>query len=55
MTENKPTQNTPQDDPLASLHRMSTTAGVASSEYVAINLAAVTALVLARKTSGQNL
>lgn len=45
MSENRPT---PQDsrDPLATLHRMSTTAGAASQEYVAINLAAVTTLVL---------
>lgn len=35
------------DDPLAKLHRMSTTAGVASQQYVAINGAAVVATVLA--------
>ncbi len=45
MSENKPTQ-TGNTDPLASLHRMSTTAGVAAQEYVAINLTAVAALVL---------
>jgi hypothetical protein len=33
-------------DPLRSLHKMSTTAGVGSQEYVAINLAAVWAVVL---------
>ncbi len=34
------------NDPLASLHRMSTTAGVASQQYVAVNTAAVIALIL---------
>lgn len=33
------------DDPLGSLHRMSTTAGVSSQEYVAINLTAVAAIL----------
>jgi hypothetical protein len=33
-------------DPLRSLHKMSTTAGVGSQEYVAINVAAVWAIVL---------
>jgi len=33
------------NDPLASLHRMSTTAGVASQDYVAINLFAVLATI----------
>lgn len=33
-------------DPLASLHKMSTTAGVGSQEYVAINTLAVTSAVL---------
>ncbi len=46
MSENKPTQPGDQSDPLASLHRMSTTAGLASQEYVAINLTAVATLVL---------
>jgi len=32
-------------DPLARLHKMSTTAGVASSQYVAINALAITALL----------
>lgn len=45
MTTEQPS-NSPSSDPLASLHRMSTTAGVASAEYVAINLTAVIALVL---------
>ena len=34
------------DDPLAKLHKMSTTAGVASQQYVAINTAAVVAALL---------
>jgi hypothetical protein len=34
------------DDPLAKLHKMSTTAGVASQQYVAINTAAVVASLL---------
>ena len=33
-------------DPLASLHKMSTTAGVTSQEYVAINITSVVALLL---------
>ena len=33
-------------DPLASLHRMSTTAGVTSQEYVAINIPSVLSLIL---------
>ena len=33
-------------DPLASLHKMSTTAGVTSQEYVAINIPSIVALVL---------
>jgi len=46
MSENKPTQSGDASDPLATLHRMSTTAGAASQEYVAINLMSVAALVL---------
>lgn len=38
--------NSPGDDPLATLHRMSTTAGLGSTDYVAINPLAVTAFVL---------
>src|SRR5687768_2615927 len=34
------------DDPIASLHRMSTTAGVGSQEYVAINNVAIVAAIL---------
>jgi hypothetical protein len=33
-------------DPLASLHKMSTTAGISSQEYVAINIPSVLALIL---------
>jgi hypothetical protein len=47
MSENQtPKSGQEAGDPLASLHRMSTTAGAASQEYVAINLAAVATLVL---------
>src|SRR5687768_7454423 len=38
-------------DPLASLHKMSTTAGVGSQEYVAINTFAVTSAVLGLATA----
>src|SRR2546423_11699825 len=34
------------NDPLAKLHRMSTTAGVASQQYVAVNTTAVIAALL---------
>src|SRR6476660_5325715 len=33
-------------DPLASLHKMSTTAGITSQEYVAINIPSIVAFVL---------
>src|SRR5829696_1063065 len=33
-------------DPLATLHKMSTTAGVSSQEYVAINIPSIIAMVL---------
>ena len=49
MSQNQqtPQSRKPQsDDPLASLHRMSTTAGVASQEYVAINQTAIATLLL---------
>src|SRR5690242_3373793 len=36
----------PDDDPLAHLHRMSTTAGLGTQEYVAINVPAVVAALL---------
>ena len=39
--------NSPQGpDPLAKLHKMSTTAGVASQQYVAVNTSAVIAALL---------
>ena len=46
MSENKPTQSGDASDPLSTLHRMSTTAGASSQEYVAVNLMAVAALAL---------
>ena len=49
MSQNQdtPSAQKPQsNDPLASLHRMSTTAGVASQEYVAINQTAIATLLL---------
>src|SRR6266496_4787827 len=36
----------PGDDPIAHLHKMSTTAGLGSGDYVAVNGAAVFALLL---------
>jgi hypothetical protein len=36
----------PGPDPLASLHKMSTTAGITSQEYVAINIPSILALLL---------
>ena len=36
-----------EPDPLASLHKMSTTAGVGTQEYVAVNVTAVVAVLLA--------
>src|SRR4051794_31568703 len=36
----------PDDDPLAHLHKMSTTAGVSSQDYVAINIPSLVAFVL---------
>ena len=49
MSQNQQTPPAPKpqsDDPLASLHRMSTTAGAASQEYVAINQTAIATLLL---------
>jgi len=49
MSQNQqtpPAQKPQSDDPLASLHRMSTTAGVASQEYVAINQTAIATFLL---------
>lgn len=39
-------QNINPDDPLAQLHRMSTTAGLGSQDYVAINATAIAAILL---------
>lgn len=41
----------PKDDPISALHRMSTTAGVATQEYVAINGLAVASAVLGLLTA----
>ena len=41
----------PADDPIARLHRMSTTAGVGTQEYVAINTLAVVAALLGVSTA----
>src|SRR4051794_24685503 len=47
LQQNPPTPDMNEaPDPLRSLHKMSTTAGVSSSDYVAINTAAVWAAVL---------
>jgi hypothetical protein len=46
MSENKQQPMQDSTDSLAALHRMSTTAGAAWQEYVAINMAAVVTLVL---------
>ena len=35
-----------EPDPLASLHKMSTTAGITSQEYVAINIPSIIALIV---------
>src|SRR5438552_7332043 len=40
------TDNSGQDDPLAHLHKMSTTAGLGTTEYVAINPLAVATIFL---------
>jgi hypothetical protein len=48
MAELEPQSNTA--DPIASLHRMSTTAGVATSDYVAINSLSIVTLVLGAAT-----
>src|ERR1044071_7201619 len=40
-----------QDDPIAALHRMSTTAGVGSQDYVAINNLAIAAALLGLGTA----
>src|SRR5256885_92433 len=51
----RPSQSTPtpsdQGDPIAHLHKMSTTAGVGSQDYVAINNAAIVSVILGICTS----
>src|SRR5262245_42402152 len=42
----KPASQQSGDDPLAHLHKMSTTAGLGSGDYVAVNGTAVFALIL---------
>src|SRR5882762_629168 len=44
MPELEPAHETP--DPIAQLHKMSTTAGVGSQDYVAINNAAIVSVIL---------
>src|SRR5438034_10464796 len=44
MPELEPTHQTP--DPISHLHKMSTTAGVGSQDYVAINTAAIVSVIL---------
>src|SRR4051812_15392834 len=46
MTEVKPQNNSAESDALAHLHKMSTTAGLGTTEYVAINPLAVTSIFL---------
>jgi hypothetical protein len=47
-----PSQTPPdQDDPIAHLHKMSTTAGVGSQDYVAINNAAIVSVILGMCTA----
>src|SRR5207249_5999139 len=50
QTQTDPSQTPPQtpadDEPLAHLHKMSTTAGLGSGDYVAVNGTAVFALML---------
>src|SRR5215510_13989681 len=48
-TSSPPSQS--GDDPLAHLHKMSTTAGLGTTEYVAINPLAVTAFFLGLASS----
>src|SRR4051812_21790120 len=54
MTEanSNPTQpNGAGDDPLSHLHKMSTTAGLGTTEYVAVNGMAIVALILGLASS----
>jgi hypothetical protein len=41
-----PTDTPPADDPLAHLHKMSTTAGLGTTDYVAVNGTSIVALIL---------
>src|SRR4051812_35590664 len=43
--------NQPPDDPIAHLHKMSTTAGVGSQDYVAINTSAIVSVILGLSTA----
>ena len=45
-TEIKTADSSLAADPLSKLHKMSTTAGLASQQYVAVNIAAVMAALL---------
>jgi hypothetical protein len=49
---NPPTQTQPGSDPLASLHKMSRTAGLGSTDYVEVNPTAVAALLLGLASAG---
>src|SRR6185503_7665473 len=52
MPELEPAQNpTDAPDPIARLHKMSTTAGVGSQDYVAINNAAIVSVILGLSTA----
>jgi hypothetical protein len=47
MTDStQPNTTPPDDDPLAHLHKMSTTAGLGTTEYVAVNGVSIVALIL---------
>src|SRR4051812_39818808 len=54
MTDLKPNptqSNPPGDDPLSHLHKMSTTAGLGTTEYVAVNGMSIVALILGLASS----
>src|SRR4051794_39838641 len=54
MTDLKPNptqSNAPGDDPLSHLHKMSTTAGLGTTEYVAVNGMSIVALILGLASS----
>ena len=46
QTQSNPPPSPADDDPLAHLHKMSTTAGLGSGDYVAVNGTAVFALLV---------